>query len=653
MRKFFKLFTVLILIMHAWAVSAEKRSHGVSLYGSQDLKYKENEPYAFANPKAPKGGMLRLSTIGEFTKLNPFSLKGTSAPGVSILVFETLMDSSMDSAEPFSQYGRIAEQVEIADDRLSITYYLNKKAHFTKGIKKENGEWEYEDFPLTADDVVFSFNLIKDPEFHPFYRNYYIHVEKVEKIDKHTVKFYFDKLNQELPMIMGQLSILPKKIYGQEGKDFGKNFDKLAIGSGPYIVDSYDKGSHITFRKNPNYWGGDIPVNIGRYNFDKIIYRVFLDPRMRKEAVKTIDASQRIDVLQVNSSKDWATAFNGPFVDKHWLVKKRFKHDRVSSMQCFAFNLRKDIFQDIRVRKAIASVFNFKYMNKELFYEQYTRQISYWDNNKEMWSRGPAEGAIKEKLLKLRKKYNDYEKNKIYVPKDAILRGPYNLDSDVFGKAMDFQDRVLAARSYLDEIGWIYDSELKARKKGDDILKFEILLYSPGWKRLVVPIVEWFEQIGIKATYRLVQPAEYSKMVKSFEYDIIINTFGSSQSPGNELIDAWTTKSASMPGSSNICGVQNPALDEVIDNIVASHSRDILVENVKILDRILSANHYVIPQWYISADRAVYWNRIAGPKQYAKKSDFITNVINWWWYDKKRSNRLDRAIKDNILFKDN
>ncbi|MFC1477912.1 extracellular solute-binding protein [Candidatus Margulisiibacteriota bacterium] len=630
MRKFYLFLFILLYAIPLW--SAEKPAHGLALYGPQDLKYRKGQPYKHANVRAPKGGTLTLSSLGSFTKLNPFTLKGVAAPGLG-MVFETLVDGSADEDEAFSQYGLLAEKITLPKDRMSITYHLNKKAKFSDGE------------PLTADDVVFSFNLIKDPEYAPFYKAYFADVLKVEKIDDHTVTFHFKKFNQELPLIMGQLSILPKHIYGIPGKKFGKDFDNMIpVGSGPYIVKAFDYGKYISYRYTPDYWGLDITANKGRYNFDDIIFKIFLDPITEREAIK----GGLIDARQVNISKDWALEYKGEYVKKNYMKREEFKHNRVSGMQCYVFNLRNPIFQDINIRKAISAVFDFDYMNKNLFYGQYKRQVCYFDNNREMMSRGPAIGRVRDLLYGLQNKYN--KPGKDYVPDDAIEVGPYNIGD--YPKQLPIEQKIKQANKLLSYMGWRYDKNTGARQKNGKVLKFTILISSQTWVRIVNPFIESLKKIGVKADYRLVQPAEYAAAVESFNFDMIVGVFGQSMSPGNEQRDFWASKAADTKGSSNVIGIKNPAIDELIKELINADSRKSLVGHVRALDRILCANFYVIPHWFIDYDRAIYWNRISGPKRYASKSGFTANVLNWWWYDPHKAVRLDDAMKEGIPFRE-
>ena len=620
---------------HAGMVpAAAPPAHGLSLYGPQDLKYAPGETYAYANPDAPKGGLLRLGTEGEFTKLNPFSLKGAPLPGLAMLVFDTLADGSYDEREPFAQYGLVAERFQIAPDRLSATYFLNQKAKFSDGV------------PLTADDVVFSFNIMQDPEFSPMLRNYYSEVSQAEKLDAHTVRFHFRRYNQELPLILGQLAILPKHVYGVEGKVFGKDFDAIAVGSGPYTVEEFKFGDYIVFKRNPDYWGKDLPVNRGRYNFDRIRFKAYLSPITMREALK----GNEIDLDQIGSAKDWVTEFNGPYFQKGYLVKRTFPSTRVSRLQAFAFNLRRPVFQDVAVRRAVAAMMDFPSMNRNLFYDMYLRQRCIYDNSPELMSRGPAAGEVRDLLLALAQKHNR-SGGETFVPEEAITRGPYTIGQGPDGAELPLKDKIHLTNLFLDRLGWKFDPQAGARRRGDTVLRFEILLDSPGWQRLVNPLIENLREIGIKCSYRLVQPAEMVKKMNDFDFDFTLAVFGGSDSPGNELIDEWGAAAADTPGSNNVCGVRNPAVDEMIGRILAAKSRHELVVNVQALDRILCAGSYFIPTWYLNYDRIVCWNQFGCPAKPSTKAPlFLYYVLQWWWFDETKAARLQAARAASVDF---
>ena len=311
--------------------------HGLSLYGPKNLKYKIGQPYIYSNPKAVKGGHLVLADFGAFTKLNPASLKGVPAPGLGNLIFQTAMDSSADDDEPFSQYGNLVEKVNLSEDRLTMIYHINKTAVFSDG------------HPVTADDFIFSFNLLKDPEYHPFYKQYFKDIKSAEKIDPHKVKYTFSIYNQELPLITGQMTIFPKHIYGATGKSFGSDFDEIAVGSGPYKIKDFEFGKHITFEKNTNWWGNKIGINKGRYNFNKITWKIYLDPVAMREGFKGGD----FDAHMVSSSRDWALDYKGDFVKKKYYLRGIFPHTRVAGMQGLVMNQRNDIFTSRKVRAAV------------------------------------------------------------------------------------------------------------------------------------------------------------------------------------------------------------------------------------------------------------------------------------------------------------
>jgi microcin C transport system substrate-binding protein len=627
----------ILLVTLSIAVAGEK-SHGLSLYGPQDLKYKEGQSYRWANKSAAKGGILNLSSVGAFTKLNPLSLKGTSAPLLGNC-FETLGQSSLDPEEPFVVYGSLAEYFELGDEAMTLTCHLNKNAYFSDGA------------PVRADDVVFSFNLIFDPQYTPGYRSYFSDIEKAEKIDDRTVKFTFKALNKELPLIITSgLIILPKHVYGVEGKDFGKDFDEsLPVGSGPYKVKAYDKGAYITYERDKKWWAKDLPLSKGRYNFDTIKSVIFLDPVPERQALK----SGMIDAKQISSSKDWHHEFNGDYFKNSYSVRRLFTPmERVSNMQGFALNLRREKFKDIRVRKALGAIFDFEHMNKNLFYSQYERCLSFWNGSKEMSTRGPAKGDERKILVDLSKRFNKPKEGVVAVPKDAVIRGPYAVGTAPDGSVFSIYDRILAANSYLDKAGWKYDAEVGARRKGDAILSIEFMLYGPGFQRICNPYIELLAEIGVKGRIQIVQPAEFVKRIKTFDYDIITSSFGGNSSPGNELKNWFHSASASVPGSRNHMGISNPAVDEVIDKIVVADNRKSLVLYTKVLDRILCANHYMIPQWYTKVDRAIYWQRIQGPKVYAGKGAFESEVINFWWFDEARSKRLNEAMANDVPFVD-
>jgi microcin C transport system substrate-binding protein len=607
-----------LIISTPFSGLAAKASHGLSLYGPQDLKYKPGEPYRYGNPKAPKGGYLTLSAFGAFTKLTPMSLKGVPAPFIELLVFQTPMDGSADDSEHFSQYGSLVEKVELADDHLSMVYHIRKNAKFSDGK------------PVTADDFVFSFDLIKnEPEFHPFYKHYFADIKTAEKLGSHRVKYTFAFYNQELPLIVGQMSILPKHIYGQKGKKFGSDFDDIAVGSGPYTVKKYEFGKYITYQRNPNWWGKDLAINKGRYNFDEITAKVYLDPVAMREAFK----GGEYDFNLVNSSRDWALDYKGDFVKKGYYSRKEFPHTRVSGMQGFAMNMRNPIFKSRKVRAAIAMVMDFDWSNQNLFYNQYTRNDCYFDNNPELKPKGLPEGEVKELLLGLRKKHG-----KEFVPKTVFTK-PVGAP----GQGIPIEKNIALANKLLDSEGWKRGADGFRQKKGQR-LKFEILLVSPLFQRIVEPFKNNLKKIGVELTDKLVQVAQYEERLREFKYDMVVANFPQSRSPGNEQRSMWTSEAVKVPGSRNYMGIENPAVNELVDIIVKAKTRKDLVNAIQAMDRILTHQFYIVPHWFISLDRIVHWNKFSHPKIIPSASSRQGHFMEWWWYDEAKAEKLKKAM---------
>ncbi|GJL80154.1 MAG: ABC transporter [Nitrospinaceae bacterium] len=611
--KFF-LLTVVIALISALPISAEPK-HGLSLYGPQGLKYKADEPYEYANPKAPKGGHLVLSDFGAFTKLNPFSLKGVPATGIAGLVLQTPMDSSSDDDEPFSQYGNLIEKVDLAKDHMSMVYHIYKTAKFSDGQ------------PVTADDFVFSFEIIKDPQYHPLYKQYFKDIKKVEKIGKHTVKYHFAIHNQELPLITGQMPIFPKHIYGQKGKSFGSDFDNIAVGSGPYKVDKFEFGKYITLKRDPDWWGKDLPKNRGRHNFDQITWKIFLDPVAIREGFK----GGEFDVNLINSSRDWALDYKGDFVKKGYYIREGVPHQRVAGMQGYAMNTRNELFKSRKVRAALAMVFDFDWSNKNLFYGQYTRNENYFDNNPEMKAKGPPEGEVKKILMALRQKYKEH------VPKTALTK-PVGTP----GEGQPLEKNIQLANALLDSAGWKVGKD-GIREKDGKRFTFEHLLTSPQFMRISEPYKNNLRKIGIEMKIRIVQIAEYEERLRNFKFDMVVVNYPQSRSPGNEQRYRWGSEAAKTPGTRNYMGIENPAIDELIDLVIDAKTRKDLITAIQALDRILTHQFYVVPHWYINIDRVVYWNKFSRPEINPSQAPVLSNILEWWWWDEGKAQRLKKA----------
>ena len=595
--------------------AAAEPLYGIGLYGQQDLKLGPNDPFPYVNPDAPKGGQLvmRAST---FTKLNPYSLKGVPAPLLD-LIFESAAVSSAADNEPASAYGHLVESIDLAPDRLSMVYKIRPNAAFSDGQ------------PVTAADFVFSFELMKDPEFNPVMRQYFTDIKTVTRIDERTVRYEFVRQNQELPLTTGEMPILPKHVYGAPGKSFGKDFDSIAVGSGPYVIEKYEFGKFITVRRNPNWWARDLPRTRGLHNFDTITAKVYLDDVAMKEAFK----GGEFDALWVSSSKDWALDFNGPYVQKNYIQRREVRQSRPVGMQAFVFNLRRSVFQSQKTRYALALLFDFEWSNRNLFYGQYTRTRCFFENSPDLTAVEPPTGALGEYLTDLRNRHGQAA-----VPKAALeqpLRAP--------GDGQSAAENLRQAEILLDSVGWQKGPDGIRVREGKRF-QIELLLYEPTWQRISEPFQQRLRDLGVELKITNLQPAEYEKRERGFDYDLVVNVYGHSRSPGNELSGYFGTQAADTPGSQNLMGLKNPAVDEVLGKLVAARSRTELAFQAQALDHILIGGNLLIPQWFLTYDRTLVWNRLGQPRVHCSQRFFETVVRDFWWADPEKERTLKAAM---------
>ncbi len=405
------------------------------------------------------------------------------------------------------------------------------------------------------------------------------------------------------------------------------------MGSGPYTVEKYDFGKYITLKRNPNWWGGKIGINRGRYNFDRITWKIFLDPVAQREAFK----GGEYDAHMVNSSRDWALDFQGDFVKKGYYLREKVPHKRVAGMQGFAMNMRNEIFKSRKVRAAIAMAYNFDWSNKNLFYNQYTRNDCYFDNNPEMKAQGLPQGEVLKMLKELRKKYG-----KEHVPKTVFTK-PVGAP----GQGAPFEKNVALANKLLDSAGWKRGAD-GVRSKNGKRLAFDLLLASPAFQRITEPYKNNLKSIGVEVKIMLVQVAQYEERLREFKFGMIVASYPQSRSPGNEQRYMWSSGAAEQPGSRNYSGIKNPAIDELIEIIVQAKNRKELVHTIQAMDRILTHQYYVVPHWYISFDRLVHWNKFSHPASNPSQAPIINNIIEWWWVDKAKEQKLKKARAANI-----
>jgi microcin C transport system substrate-binding protein len=568
-------------------------SHGLAIYG--DLKYGPDfKHFDYVNPQAPKRGEMKLSAEGDFDTFNPFVVRGTPAVGVQQRLYDTLLVPSAD--EPFSEYGLLAESIDIAPDRSWVSFTLRPEARWQDGK------------PVTADDVLWSFETLRSKGL-PFYRSYYANVAKAEKTGERAVKFTFQPgANRELPLIVGQLPVLPKHYWEQ--RDFEKPTLEPPLGGGPYKIDSFDPGRRITYRRLDDYWGKNLPVNVGRDNFDVVTIDYYRDPTVEFEAFKAGGYDLRAEL----SAKNWATGYDFPALKEGKARKENFANNRPAGMQSFAFNTRRELFKDRRVRQALAYAFDFEWSNKNLFYDQYTRTRSYFDNS-ELAAKGLPGPEELQVLEPLRDKLPSEVFTQEYNPPKTDGTG--NIRANL-GEAVKL----------LKDAGWEIDPKSKKlTDKNGRVFEFEVLLNNPLFERIVLPFSKNLERLGIEAKVRTVDTAQFTKRAEQFDYDVIIGGWGESLSPGNEQREFWGSAAADQQGSMNWVGIKDPAIDTLIEAVVAAPDRKSLVARVRALDRALQWNHFVIPMYHIPYDRIAYWDKFGRPDVIPEQG---VQVDTWW-----------------------
>jgi len=575
------------------AESALSPTHGIAMHG--DLRYPADFPhFDYVNPEAPKGGTLRMAVVANgFDSFNPFVIRGVAASGVSAYVYDTLMEPSAD--EPFSEYGLIAETVEVPDDRRYVIFNLREQARF------HDGE------PITAEDVKFSYEVLTT-KGHPFYRNYYADVSKVTVEGSHRIRFDFGATeNRELPLILGQMPVFPAHFWAE--RDFESSGLTVPVGSGPYRIGHYEAGRSVTFERVEDYWAEDLPVRKGRYNFDRIRYEYYNDDTVALESFKAGNFDFRLET----SAKNWATAYTGRAFDNGDITREAVVHHRPTGMQGFVFNTRKAVFSDPRVRQALAYAFDFEWTNRNLFYEQYTRTNSYFENS-DLASSGLPSGRELEILEPFRDQLNPDVFTQTYQPPST-------------GGDRSMRDNLRQAVQLLNEAGYVIRDGKLVNETSGRPLAFEMLLFQKSFERVVLPFRQNLERLGIDVTVRLVDSNQYVQRVRNFDFDMITQVLPQSDSPGNEQREYWHSATVDMPGSRNFMGVSSPVIDELIDLVIQAPDRDELVHRVRALDRVLLHGYYVIPHWHLSKDRVAYWNKLQRP---SVTPDSGVDLSNWW-----------------------
>jgi microcin C transport system substrate-binding protein len=586
-----------VALLLATATATAEPRHGLSAFG--ELKYPpEFQHFDYANPDAPKGGRLSMiGTAGRITydSFNNFILKGDSAQGLEYL-FDSLMTRAQD--EPDAVYGLIAESAEVAPDGKSVTFHLRPEAKFADGS------------PVTTDDVVFSFETLKE-KGHPNYVLSLRDVEKAEALDKHTVRYTFKgDLTRDLPLIVAELPVLSKAYYTEHPFD-QTSLDK-PLGSGPYAIADFKPGTYVTYKRRPDYWAKDLPVNRGRFNFDELRYEYYRDRNLELEGL----LSATFDLREEFTSLDWATRYDVPAVRDGRVVRLVLPDERPSGAQGFFINTRREPFKDKRVREALGLAFDFEWSNKNLFFELYTRTQSFFENS-EMKASGlpsPAELALLEPY---RDKLAPEVFGEPYTPPvtDASGRNRENLR-----RAVD----LLKAAGY---------------GPGGKTLTVELLSFEQGFDRIINPYIDNLKKIGVNASLRRVDPAQYERRMKSFDYDMTTERYTLRLTPGAEIKTYWGSEAAGLDGSFNLAGIKDPVIDALIDKVLEAKSREELVTATRAIDRVLRAGHYWVPHWYKASHNLAFWDKFSRP---AVKPKYDPGVIDTWWYDPEKAAKLTK-----------
>ena len=570
--------------------------HGAPKYGP-DFTH-----FDYVNPDAPKGGSIVNEATGTYDSFNPFILKGVSVAGIGLL-YDSLMSSSSDEA--FTKYANLADSAVMPEDRSWVAFNINPKA------KWHDGE------PVKPEDVIWTFNALRE-KGHPFYRAYYGDVKSVEKTGERQVTFRFPgNGNRELPLIVAEISILPKHYW--ESRDFTKTTLEPPLGSGAYKIKTFEAGRSIAYERVKDYWGAELPVHKGQSNIDEIRYEYYRDREVATEAFK----SGAFDLRAENSAKRWATSFEFPALDAGYVVKALIPHERPTGMQGFIFNTRRPYFSDPKVRLAIAHAWDFEWANNTIMYGAYTRTNSYFSNSELASERGLPEGEELKVLERFRGKVPDEVFTTLYeAPK-----------TDGSG---NIRGNLRKALKLLREAGWrVKDGEL-TNPEGE-ALAFEMLLAQPSMEKLALPLQQNLKRLGIEMSIRSVDVAQYQQRTDTFDFDMIVGGIGQSLSPGNEQRDFWHSSKADIQGSRNQIGIKDPVVDALVDLVIQAPDRESLVARTRALDRVLLWGHYLVPHFHLRASRLIYWNKFGRPKVVAKYSNGYPGT---WWIDPEKQAAL-------------
>jgi microcin C transport system substrate-binding protein len=598
MRAFLLALAGLCWALPTWA------GHAYAQFG--DIKYPAGfSHFDYVNPDAPKGGVITLvppTRLSNFDKYNPYTLKGSAPPALNGLVFESLLTGTLD--EPTTAYGLLAQDVTVAPDKLSAVFTLNPQARF------HNGD------PLLAADVKHSFDKLVSKEAAPQFRTIFGEIRGVTILDERRVRFDFKRVNAELPLIAGSLPVFSRK-WG-EGKPLDQIVTDMPIGSGPYRIGKVNFCKDITYERDPDYWARDLNVRRGMFNFDRISYKIYKDNTAQLEAFK----AGEFDYIQAFIAREWARAYTGKQFERGELIKKELRHGNAGDFQGFLFNLRRDKFKDVRVRQAIALAMDYEWMNRQLFYNAYTRVRGYFvGSDFEAKGRpGPEELAVLEPLRR-------QLPPEVYT-EEAPLPPFTSLDP---ASGQTLRDNLRRARDLLAAAGWTYRDGALRNARGEPFT-IEFLDNSGSMSRVVTPYARNLEKLGIQVNTKVIDFAILQKRMDVFDFEIISNRLIGSEAPGTELLERYGSKSADVEGSSNVIGLKDPAVDAILDQVISARTRPELVARLQALDRVLRHGHYAVPHWYSGVHRVAWragrFEQPAVTPRYYQPESWVTSV--WW-----------------------
>lgn len=589
---------LLMIFCNAFVYGDEaQKAHGLSLLDT--IKYqKDFKHFDYVNPNAPKGGTFKQGAQGSFDSLNPFIVMGNAAPHIQIYVYATLLQECED--EPASAYAYVADAVEVSLDKKTITFHLNKNARFSDGK------------PLTADDVLFSFNILR-AKGSPVYKHYYADIDSAKTIDTHTIAFYnTNPDNKEIAFILGQLPVLPAHYY--LGRNFSETSLELPPTAGPYHIKSVSAPHNITYKKTNNWWGAHLPSQVGRHNFDKIEYTIYRDDNALFEAFK----KGIIHLRQENSAQRWMSGYTFNAFQQKKVLKKVLPDCNPKPTVGIFLNTRNPLLQDIKVRKAITYAFNFQWMNKYIFYNLYNRNNSYF--TKSLLS---SDGKRSPTILKMLARFQHQFPDEI---------GNADVQQEVYANNHELREGLKKAQELLVQAGYdeVNSNNIRVHHKTKQPLEFRFIYTSSITIRLITPLKENLERIGINLKLVQLDNNSYTNAVDNYDYDLIHIGIAQSALPGNEQRVYFGSKSADAKGGKNYSGIKSPLIDELIEIIIKRTTAQEMIDATKAMDFVLLHGYYIVQGWHFDGHMIAHWDVIKGLE--TEQPGYPRNFIARCWY---------------------